>query len=110
MTSSTWSHVIFLNSKSTCIDALRALQKHKLQQIPIFLNDEKENAPIFATDDEYGTYPGYAFSAMHRNSRLYKKLLISFLRVLSLNNVELPSEISEKENNDYNELEEVKVL
>ena len=107
MTSSTWSHVIFLNSKSTCIDALRALQKHKLQQIPIFLTDEKENAPIFATDDDEELIQDMPFPQCIGIVD-YKKLLISFLRVLSLNNVELPSEISEKENNDYNEVEEVR--
>ena len=96
MTSSTWGRKVFLNPRSTCIDALRALQKHKLQQIPIILTDEKENTPILATDDNGELLHDIPFPQCVGIVD-YKKLIISFLRVLSLNNVELPSEISEKE-------------
>lgn len=97
--SGTWDRKLFLTSKSTCVDALRMLQKNKTSYVPMILTDEIYNIPLYDAeiDDEDNEviedipYPKCIGIVD------YKKLIISFLRVLSLNNVELPSEIHEKD-------------
>lgn len=97
--SGTWSRRLFLTSKSTCVDALRMLQKNKLNYLPIFLTENKYHLPTYssnnnALDDDSIGYVPYPQCVGIVD---YAKLIVSFLRVLSYNNVELPSEIREKD-------------
>eukprot|EP00943_MAST-04B_sp_MAST-4B-sp1_P000457 g457.t1 len=97
--SRTWSRKLFLTSKSTCIDALRMLQKNKVKYLPIFLSENEYNLPTYSTNNNSldDDSMGYAPYPQCIGIVDYAKLIVSFLRVLSYNNVELPSEIREKD-------------